>query len=60
MKRSLILLSTILVFALAAFAPHANADSGAWCTADPSSGAIGTNFVIACGGFDANTWVYPY
>jgi hypothetical protein len=49
----------VIAFALSPLATaHASADAS--CAANPSSGPVGTVFVITCSGFDPNTNVWAY
>lgn len=61
MKRILLLCGILVLFVLFSIhAPTARAAADAWCNSSPARAAIGTNVVFSCGGFDPNTYVFPY
>lgn len=62
MKRpTLVLLAMLVLLALVAV-PHAAtlAAADATCVSDPSSGPVGTTFVLTCWGYTPNRYVYAY
>lgn len=60
-KLVLIFVALFILIALVAV-PHAAtlAAADAICVSDPSSGPVGTNFVLTCSGYTPNTYVYAY
>ncbi len=62
MKRVLLVLGAILFLLGLAVVPHTNAYAAAdaTCSSDPSSGPVGTTFVITCWGYTPNSYVYAY
>lgn len=62
MKRPVFVLVAILFLLALAAVPHATtwAAADATCVSDPSSGPVGTTFVITCWGYTPNSYVYAY
>lgn len=62
MKRILLVLVAILFLLGLAVVPQTStyAAADATCSSDPSSGPVGTTFVITCWGYTPNSYVYAY
>jgi hypothetical protein len=62
MKRVLLVLVAILFLLGLAVVPQSTtlAAADATCSSDPSSGPVGTTFVITCWGYTPNSYVYAY
>ncbi len=62
MKRILLVLGAILFLLGLAVVPQTNvyAAADATCSSDPSSGPVGTTFVLTCWGYTPNSYVYAY
>lgn len=61
MKKPLLVLFAVLFFASPGVVPPAVlAAADATCVSDPSSGPVGTTFVITCRGYTPNSYVYAY
>jgi hypothetical protein len=60
-KLAFVLVAVLALFALVAVPPATTyAAADATCTSDPSSGPVGTTFVITCWGYTPNAYVYAY
>ena len=62
MKRIAFALVAVLFLLTLVAVPHTTtlAAADATCVADPASGPVGTTFVITCGGYTPNSYVYAY